>query len=172
MFEKCLNLTLEKVKEPWYIFYWRHLVSKKKTCHLAKNHRFLYSVLLWGQDGVNVRYKDFIYKWINAVSFGQIALPGEDCSSQAVDAVHLTEHLPLLRPDSWWKSFLIGKNKLQNQKSAWHSSKNRLLNYFKWYEKLIGCDWLLSLLSGFFKSAASGLLQAALCKTTVTHQCT
>lgn len=43
------------------------------------------------------------------VCFGQISLPGEDCSSQAVEAVQITVHLPLLCPDSWWKSFLIGK---------------------------------------------------------------
>lgn len=42
----------------------------------------------------------FFYSWVNLRSLGQICVPGADDRSQTVGAVQLTEHLPLLCPDS------------------------------------------------------------------------
>lgn len=50
--------------------------------------------------GLSWSHKPINAEDVNECVFGQISLPGDDCGGQAVWAVCLTEHLPLLRPDS------------------------------------------------------------------------
>lgn len=63
---------------------------------------------------------------VGKLVFWQISVPREDNRSQTVGAVQLSEHLPLLCPDSWWKSLLIGKPSSRHQTNLRPFHKNRI----------------------------------------------